>query len=72
MIKDFVTVDKQKNVRHRATIGSIADFIEAGLLPESMKEKKGAACRHDFGGRVQAFVGRSERSVENYLRRMYA
>lgn len=80
MIKDFVTVDKQKNVRHRAIIGDIADFVDAGFLPEYTKNKDGSvaltrnkpgvAARHDFSGEVKTF--RSEASAEKHLRRVYA
>lgn len=80
MINDFVTVDKQKNVRHRAIIGDIADFVDAGFLPEHTKHKDGSvsltrnkpgsAIRHDFGGDVKVF--HSEGCAEQYLRRVYA
>lgn len=80
MIKDFVTVDKQKNVRHRAIIGDIADFVDAGFLPEYTTTKSGStirtinisgsAVRHDFSGEVKTF--RSEASAEKHLRRVYA
>jgi hypothetical protein len=80
MIKDFVVTDSQKKVRHRAIIGSIADFVDAGHVPMyttgkkgkrvNMKKMKGFAVKHDFSGYVKLF--RTEESAEGYLRRVYA
>lgn len=70
MIKDFVTIDRQKNVRHRAIIGTIDDFKQVGYIPEDSK-KIGYAVKDDFSGRVK-FPFASETNAENWLRRVYA
>lgn len=68
-MKEFVIIDSRRKVRHRATIGTVNEYVETGWLPESLKHYLGCGVRDMFSKDVKIFS--SEEGAVRYLKKIY-
>lgn len=69
-MQEWMTIDNQKNVKHRATIGTVREFVEIGWLPDAASEYAHfCAVRDMFSKDIHIFKTAS--AARKHLRRIY-